>query len=60
MMREKDLLKKRRITTDDAIKALLKQGIEITEQEAAFIIDFLYLLAAIAVKQYLDEAKKDK
>jgi hypothetical protein len=47
-------LKKRNLTTADAIKALRQNGIEVSEKEADIILDFLYFLAKLTVNQYVN------
>jgi len=42
---------KRAVTTSDVIKTLRKQGKEVTEKQAEEILDFLYFLAELIVKQ---------
>jgi hypothetical protein len=49
----KELLKKRNVTTADTVKALRKNGIEISEKDAEIILDFLYFLAKLTVNQYV-------
>jgi hypothetical protein len=41
---------KRNVTVADAIKNLHENGIEVTEKQAAEILDFMYFLASIIVK----------
>lgn len=53
----KYLNKKRSVTTKDVIRALNKNGREVSESEAEEILDFLYLLAEITVKQYFKDCK---
>ncbi|WP_166727688.1 hypothetical protein [Mucilaginibacter gilvus] len=52
-------LKNKTVTTTDTIKALRKDGIEISENEAEKILDFLYFLAKLTVNQYVNN-KPDK
>src|SRR5438309_369368 len=46
---------KRNVTVADAIKNLHENGIEVTEKQAAEILDFLYFLAHLSVKAYFNE-----
>ena len=46
---------KRNVTVSDAIKNLHENGIEVTEKQAAEILDFLYFLAHLSVKAYFNE-----
>lgn len=46
---------KRGITPEKAIKTLRSNGIEVNEKEAEEILDFLYILAKLAVNQYVTE-----
>jgi len=48
----------RKITRQKAAEALGKEGINCTEKEATVIVDFLYLLARIAIHQYFSEVKE--
>ena len=50
----KELLKKRNVTTADTVKALRKNGIEVSEKDAEIILDFLYFLAKLTVNQYVN------
>lgn len=50
----KELLKKRNVTTADTVKALRKNGIEVSEKDAEIILDFLYILAKLTVNQYVN------
>ncbi|MFB0494480.1 hypothetical protein ABID99_000717 [Mucilaginibacter sp. OAE612] len=43
----------RNITPEKAQKILLENGIDVTEKEAAKILDFLYFLAKLTVNQNL-------
>jgi len=45
---------KRKITPEQAIKILRKNGIEATEKDAEIILDFLYFLAKLTVNQYFN------
>jgi hypothetical protein len=44
---------KRGVTPEQAINALEKQGINIDGEQAEIILDFLYILAKLAVNQYV-------
>ena len=46
---------KRGITPEKAIKQLRSNGIEVNEKEAEEILDFLYFLAKLTVKQYVNK-----
>lgn len=46
------------ITPQRAIELLRQDGIEVDEQNAALILDFLFEIAEIAVDQYFESAKK--
>ncbi|WP_461450428.1 hypothetical protein [Mucilaginibacter sp.] len=50
---EQNVRAKRRLTADDARKALHKEGIDISEKEAEEILEFLYILAKLSVSQYV-------
>jgi hypothetical protein len=50
----KELLKKRNVTSADTVKALRKNGIEVSEKDAEIILDFLYFLAKLTVNQYVN------
>ena len=50
----KELLKKRNVTAADTVKALRKNGIEVSEKDAEIILDFLYFLAKLTVNQYVN------
>jgi len=39
----------------EAVVILREQGLEVTEEEAGLILDFVYAMAEIAVAQYLRE-----
>ena len=55
----KALLKTRKVTTADTIKALRENGVEISEKDAEIILDFLYFLAKLAVNQYINNKYSD-
>lgn len=42
-----------RIPPEKAVELLRKDGIEVTEEQAKIILDFLYEMAGIVVDQYL-------
>ena len=46
---------KKGVKPADTIKAMRKQGIEISEKDAEIILDFLYFLAKLSVDQYLKD-----
>jgi hypothetical protein len=50
-----DRLQKRNITPAQAVKILRKNGIETDENNAKIILEFLYFLAKLTVKQYFNE-----
>jgi hypothetical protein len=43
----------RKITPEKALEILRKHGLEVTLEQAKAILDFLYKVAHIAVKDYL-------
>jgi hypothetical protein len=43
----------KRIPPDEAVELLRKDGIEVTEEQAKVILEFLYEMADIVVAQYL-------
>jgi protein-tyrosine-phosphatase len=45
---------KRSITPEQTIKALRENNIEVSENEAKEILDFLYFLAKLTVNQYIN------
>jgi hypothetical protein len=45
----------RGVTTEQAISILKKEGVEVNEKDAEIILDFLYILAKLAVNQYVNE-----
>ena len=49
--------KERNVKSYQVIQELQKNGIECNEQDAKEILDFLYLLAKLAVHQYFNEKK---
>ena len=58
-MAEKDLAEKRNVTPEMAVKILRKNGVEVDEKKASDILDFLYFLAKLTVKQYIENGKGD-
>jgi hypothetical protein len=53
-----DSSKKRSVTTEQAIKMLSDEGLEINEKEAEEILDFLYFLAKLTVNQLIKSNSK--
>jgi hypothetical protein len=51
------LNKKRSVTTKDVIRCLNENGVQVSESEAEEVIDFLYFLAELTVKQYFKDRK---
>ncbi|WP_428331603.1 hypothetical protein [Mucilaginibacter sp.] len=49
--------KERNVKPYQVIQVLQENGIECNEQDAKEILDFLYLLAKLAMHQYLNEKK---
>jgi hypothetical protein len=47
-------LKKRNISTSEAIGQMRKKGIDINEKDAEIILDFLYFLAKLTVNHYIN------
>lgn len=45
----------RGVTTEQAIGILKKEGVEVDEKDAEIILDFLCILAKLAVNQYVNE-----
>jgi acyl-ACP thioesterase len=45
------------VTADDAVKALAKHGVEISENEANLILDFLYFMCKLTVNQHVNNSK---
>jgi len=52
-----NILRKRTITPQKAVKILKKNGIECDENQAKTILDFLYFLAKLSLDQYFNEKK---
>ncbi|SFH31323.1 hypothetical protein SAMN04489864_108222 [Pedobacter insulae] len=48
-------LEKKNVTPQQAVKILEKNGIKTNEKEAKKILDFLYILAILVVREYLEE-----
>jgi transcriptional regulator with XRE-family HTH domain len=48
---------KRKVKAKEVIAALKKEGKEVTEEEAEKVLDFMYMLAPIAVSQAMREAR---
>lgn len=44
-----------RILPEKAVELLRKDGIDVTEEQAKFILEFLYEMAGIVVDQYLSK-----
>jgi hypothetical protein len=53
------LPKKRSVTTADTVKAMRDTGIEVSEKDAEIILEFLYFLAKLTVKQYINNNYSD-
>jgi hypothetical protein len=51
----KTFLKKRNVTPAITIKELKKHGLTVDEKQSETILDFLYFLAELSVRQYLDD-----
>ncbi|MEO6523517.1 MAG: hypothetical protein ABIN91_17675 [Mucilaginibacter sp.] len=49
----KNLIDKRRITTEKAIEVLARNGIQVTANKAEEILDLMYFLAKLIVDQHL-------
>ena len=48
-----------RIAPDRAIKVLRKDGIDVNIEEAQIILDFLYIVAKIAIEQYVNVSENN-
>ena len=48
-----------RISTDQAIKILKKNGLEVTNEEAMAILDFLYLIAKTTRSKLWEISKRE-
>lgn len=48
-------LEKRNITPERAMQILRKNGMQVDENQAKKILDFMYLLAKLVVREYLSE-----
>jgi len=46
---------KRNVTTEQAVKVLQKNGVELSEKKMAEVLDFMYFLAKLALDQYLKD-----
>lgn len=46
---------KKKVTPKQAVAILKEHGTIITEEEAVLVIDFLYFLGELTVKQYIKE-----
>jgi len=57
MMRDKDI---DGITPNKAMELLRKDGINVDDEQAKIILDFLYEMAEIVVSTYLNEQKRRK
>lgn len=52
---------KRNVTVADAIKDLREKGVEVTEKQAAEILNLMYFLASLIVKQnFSDDSINNK
>ncbi|MFC0321209.1 MULTISPECIES: hypothetical protein [Olivibacter] len=51
----KRLLEKRSIAPEQAMKILIKNGLEVNENQAKIILDFLRILAKLTVNQYFNK-----
>lgn len=49
-------VEKRNITPDQAVRILRKNGIEVTEKEAKKILDFMYIMAKLAIRDYFSDS----
>ena len=47
--------KGRKITASMAVKLLQEKGVNVNEKDAENILDFLYFLAKLSVKQYINK-----
>jgi hypothetical protein len=52
------ILEKRNITPEQAVKVLEKNGIKVDVDRAKKILDFMYILAKLATREYFNEDKK--
>ncbi len=50
-----NLPEKRNVTTEQAVKVLQKNGVELSEKKMAEVLDFMYFLAKLALDQYLKD-----
>lgn len=51
-------LEKRNITPDQAVRVLRKNGIEVSEKDARKILDFMYIIAKLAIREYFSDSTK--
>lgn len=51
-------LEKRNITPDQAVRVLRKNGIEVSEKDARKILDFMYIIAKLAIREHFSEDTK--
>ena len=51
----KSLLLKRNVNREEVVRILREKDVEISEKEAAIILDFLYKMAILEVKQQLEK-----
>lgn len=49
-------LEKRNVTPDQAVRILRKNGIEVSEKEAKKILDFMYIIAKLAIRDYFSDS----
>lgn len=49
-------LEKRNVTPDQAVRILRKNGIEVSEKEARKILDFMYIIAKLAIRDYFSDS----
>jgi hypothetical protein len=49
-------LEKRNVTPYQAVRILRKNGVEATEKEARKILDFMYILAKLAIREYFSDS----
>ncbi len=48
---------KDKITPERAVEILTKGGLQVTQEQAKLILEFLYKLANISIAQYLEKPK---
>jgi hypothetical protein len=51
-------LEKRNITPEQAVRVLRKNGIEVSEKDARKILDFMYIIAKLAIREHFSEDMK--